>query len=354
MREEVFLDIVSSRRASLTAGLARAALQALSWPYAAAVELRNLAYARRLARTHRVAAPVVSIGNITTGGVGKTPTVAWLANQLRESGRRPVIISRGYRSLDGEENDEKRLLDRLCAGVPHLQNRDRAAAARQALREGAADVVLLDDGFQHRRLERDFDLVVIDALVPWGYGHVLPRGLLREPLKNLQRADAVLISRCDLATEAEVADIVRQLKERTAAPLFRTAFRPTGLINVRNERLSLGKAASRRAVAFCGIGNPAGFRRTLASVAIPVDDDRFLAFPDHHHYDNDDLRKIALRAEEQGAELLLTTGKDLVKMTSARLGGASLWALEIELTFLDDAAPLLSQLQAAIESPPRR
>src|SRR5690606_8255127 len=136
--------------------------------YGAAVQWRNFAFDRGWYRVHRAGVPVISVGNLTTGGTGKTPLVAWLVHQLEQLGASPAILSRGYRSVDSHANDEKLVLDRLCPGVPHIQNPDRVAGARAALADGVCNLLVLDDGFQHRRLHRDLDLVLIDALNPWG------------------------------------------------------------------------------------------------------------------------------------------------------------------------------------------
>jgi tetraacyldisaccharide 4'-kinase len=154
-------------------------------------------------RTHQADVPVVSVGNITTGGTGKTPLVAFLANWFQDQGQKPAILSRGYRAVDGGPNDEKLVLDLLCPGIMHLQNPDRVASARHAVTAQQVQVLVLDDGFQHRRLARDLDLVLIDATCPWGYGAVLPRGLLREPRSGMKRADLAIITRADQVSEAD-------------------------------------------------------------------------------------------------------------------------------------------------------
>ena len=131
--------------------------------------------------------PVVIIGNITVGGTGKTPFVAWLANWFHDNEVRVTILSRGYRSVSGDVNDEKMVLDQLCPDVPHVQNPNRVEAAITARRDHAAQLLILDDGYQHRRLSRDLDIVLIDAINPWGYGALLPRGLLREPMEKTSK-----------------------------------------------------------------------------------------------------------------------------------------------------------------------
>ncbi len=167
--------------------MARGALALAEIPYAAAVDWRNRRYDCG-ATVQRVGVPVVSVGNLTLGGTGKTPLVEWLARWFADRGVRVVLVSRGYGALPGQPNDEALELAQSLPQVPHLQNRDRVQAALEAIGELGAQLILLDDGFQHRRLARDLDLVLVDALEPFGFGHVFPRGTLREPLAGWRRA----------------------------------------------------------------------------------------------------------------------------------------------------------------------
>lgn len=330
-----YFEVISGADREWSADLLRFALSACAVPYAVALELRNRAYDYGLLQVRSATLPVLSIGNLTTGGTGKTPTVAWLVHHLREIGTQPAIVSRGYRSLDGEQNDEKRLLDELCPGVPHLQNPRRIVAAREVAQSTSVDVIVLDDGFQHRQLHRDLDFVLIDALNPWGYQALLPRGLLRERIGGLSRADVIFITRCELASDERIQAIISRIQRVTSAPVLRTAFCPRRFVNAAGETLSLERAADRVGFAFCGIGNPDGFRRTLTTLATGIPEDRCLHFPDHHHYSAADLHRIHRQAEAQQAEILLTTRKDLVKIRRDCIGNLPLWALDIELTFLD-------------------
>jgi tetraacyldisaccharide 4'-kinase len=165
------------------------------------VRQRNRWFDRAGSHVQRVAAPVISVGNITVGGTGKTPFVAWLAQWFALRQMPVTIISRGYGSRRGTPNDEALELAARLPDVPHLQNPDRVAAAEQALHANATQVLILDDAFQHRRLARDLDIVLLDALEPFGYEHLLPRGLLREPIESLSRAHVVALSRSDAVDE---------------------------------------------------------------------------------------------------------------------------------------------------------
>ena len=297
--------------------MTRCGLSLLAPFYATATHLRNVLYDASLLRRHKVDLPVISVGNITTGGTGKTPTVAWLVQRLQQRGWHPAIVSRGYHSLDDTGNDEHRVLAQQCPGTPHLQDRDRVGAAQRCAREIDCDVILLDDGFQHRRLARDLDIVLIDALNPWGYGHLLPRGLLRETLAGLGRADLLLITRADLCEEERLAAIESTASRHTAAPIVRTAFHPHRWQTIRGEQLPIETNPGTRLAAFCGIGNPTGFLRTLASVGIAISPDAFRAFPDHHHYSAEDIADLREWARRHEWDALLTTQKDLVKLPSS-------------------------------------
>jgi tetraacyldisaccharide 4'-kinase len=327
MDEPFAIDVLSGRlRGVVPAGLRAAAACAEPF-YAAAVALRNAAYDRGWKRGHRAPAPVVSVGNLTTGGTGKTPVVAWLAERLRQSGRSPAIVSRGYRSLDAQSNDERLVLQQLFPGVPLIQNRDRFAGAQRALEEFGCDVVLLDDGFQHRRLARDLDLVLIDATRPFGFDHLLPRGLLREPLAALKRADLVLVTRCDQAAAQELTEIRRRLRQfRGTEDCVELRFAPLRLRNAEGQIQPLSLLRSAACLPFCGIGNPEGFRRTLSALGIEMPG---IVFPDHHFYQSADLERISEAAAARNASLLATTQKDLVKIPHTKLDGRPLWAIEI-------------------------
>ena len=175
--------------------LARCLLSAVEVPYTWAVRWRNYGYDHGQSPSQRVSVPVISVGNLSMGGTGKTPLVAWIAQRLQQRGVRVTLVSRGYGAVAGKPNDEALELEQKLPGVPHLQNPDRVAAAQKGIAELGSQAILLDDGFQHRRLARDLDIVLLDAVEPFGFGHVFPRGTLREPISGLRRADLVALSR---------------------------------------------------------------------------------------------------------------------------------------------------------------
>ncbi len=334
---ESYLKLVRGQTRGASAALARAGLALAAVGYRAGAALRN----RRFDRgrdVHRASVPVVSVGNLTLGGTGKTPMVQWLARWYRDRDVRVCLLSRGYGRSDAV-NDEALVLEENLPDVPHLQDRDRVRLAGIAVEELEAELLILDDGFQHRRLARDLDVVLLDALEPFGLGRLFPRGLLREPVASLARAGAVVVSRADLVA-ADALDAIRAEVRRHApdVPILEARHAPRDLVDGDGESSSLEGLADRRVAAFCGIGNPEGFRRTLRGLGCDVADLR--AFPDHHPYSAEDVADLTRWAAATGAELVLTTQKDLVKLRVSNLGGAPLRALRIGLEISGDARPL--------------
>ncbi|RIK82758.1 MAG: tetraacyldisaccharide 4'-kinase [Planctomycetota bacterium] len=328
--------------------LLRLALRAASTAYRCAVSIRNRRYDLARCEIHRPPVPVVSVGNLTVGGTGKTPMVEWLSRRLREQGARVAILSRGYGAEQGGLNDEALELELALADVPHLQNPDRAASAEIAVEELASQILVLDDAFQHRRLARDLDIVLLDASEPFGFGYLLPRGLLREPLAALARADVVVLSRADMIDAAARQAIRRRVESLAPRSLWcEVVHRPAGLTDSQGGAYPLSELQDKRVAAFCGIGNPAGFRHTLSALGCRLVGWR--EFPDHHDYDRHDVERLAHDLRQSGAELAVCTRKDLVKLRTGSLGGVPLRALAVELQFLEGEPRLLSALQPLVE-----
>ena len=369
-KPSTFRDIVSGRRRGAGASLLRGALRLGETCYATAVQLRNWGYDRGAAAVRRADVPVVSVGNLTLGGTGKTPMVRWLARWFLERGVRVSVVSRGYGSAAGEANDEALEMRLLLPDVPHLQNPDRVSAAREAVEKHGSQLVVLDDGFQHRRIARDLNIVLLDALTPFGYDHVFPRGMLREPVSGLRRADAVVLSRADLIEPSGREAIWRIVRHHAPdAVCAEATHAPQALISagagkgVRNLLCDDQRCASVPAsgpfrqkvpdtfsgpfsgpvAAFCGLGNPAGFRYTLEQCGCRVVG--FREFPDHHRYTPEDEDSLARWAEELDVSAVLCTCKDLMKISRDRLGTKPLWAVRIELELLVGQEALESRLR---------
>jgi tetraacyldisaccharide 4'-kinase len=333
LRPSEFRDLVSGRRKGLVAGLIRGALRVAEVPYTIAVTMRNRRFDLGAAEVHRVAVPIITVGNLTLGGTGKTPMVKWLTQRFQNAGLRVAIVSRGYGAADGKHNDEALELAQSLPHVPHIQNRDRVAAAQLAIHDFKSQLILLDDGYQHRRLARDLDIVLLDALEPFGFEHVFPRGTLREPLAGLARAHIVCLSRADAISQTE-RDAIRQRVAQIApqASWCEAAHAASRLTNSRGESQPLNVLANRRAAAFCGIGNPAGFRHTLTAIGCePV---AWREFPDHHTYTPTDQSELTAMTKNSNADIIVCTQKDLVKLPQHELGGVPLWAVAIEIKFL--------------------
>lgn len=346
-------DLASGRRSGPAAGLLRGALSLLELPVAWYVRRRNSAFDQGRSTIHRVDAPVISVGNLTVGGTGKTPLVAWLARHLQEQGRGAVLISRGYGSSGGQENDEARELAARLPGVPHLQNPDRVAAARLAVEQHPGSVLILDDAFQHRRIHRDLDIVLLDALSPFGFDHVLPRGLLREPVEGLRRAHAVVLSRANLIDQAARAEICERVRQLAPAAIWAEAIHaPQALLSHDGSSQPTDGLHGKRVAAFCGIGNPAGFRRTLEIAGAEIV--AWREFADHCVYNAGQIASLEAWARSSSAERIVCTHKDLVKIPRDELGGLPLWALVVGLQFTAGEiafAELLATLTAIAGNP---
>lgn len=336
------------------AGLLRGLLAGCSVPYGAAVSTRNLLYDAHMLKTTAADVPVICVGNLTLGGTGKTPLVAWLARLLLEFNTRPAIVSRGYAASAGSVSDEAAELGMLLPGVGHIANRDRVAGVQEAINQHAASVAILDDGFQHRRLARTLDLVAVDATDPFGCGHLFPRGLLREPLSGWRRADAVILTRSlsvDAARRATIkADVLRQAA--TKRPVWAEATHaPRCLRAADGQTSSLTALLGTRVAIVSGIGNPHAFRETVASTGCMITSETIL--PDHHHYSNADLDQLHRSATATAADLIVTTVKDLVKIRETTLHGVPIVALEIAIEFLHGEADLRALIDRAVaHSPP--
>ncbi len=346
-----FHEIVSGRRKDLEARFYRCALRMIETPYAMAVRWRNRRYDAGRAESVRVGVPVVCVGNMTLGGVGKTPMVAWIARKLRERNIRVSVVSRGYGAEAGAANDEAKELEIKLPDVPHLQNPNRAAAAQIAVEELATQLILLDDGFQHRRLARDFDVVLIDAWEPFGFDHVFPRGTLREPLAGLARAQAVVLTRADQISAEERNAIRERIKKYAPNAVWaETCAAPQAWAAADGSTSPLAELSGKRTAAFCGIGNPAGFRKTLESLGVePV---AFREFPDHHPYGRDDLDALSDLVEKSQAEAIVCTEKDLVKIGLASINGRPLRALRIAVEFLSGQTEFETALESILEKIP--
>lgn len=341
------------------------ALAPLGMLYGAVTRARLRLYRSGFLKSERVGAPVVSVGNLTAGGTGKTPLVEWAALALAREGLSACVLTRGYGRADEsrrvvasdagrllaeveECGDEPRLLaEKLLGAASVVCDRDRVAAARWAREVLGAEVFVLDDGFQHLRIARDFDIVTLDATAPWGGGAMLPRGRLREPVSGLARADCVVITRAELAEDLEGlrAEVGRVGGGRPA--VFTSRVRTLGWKPLKKDGAEADvKLESVRVGAFCAVGNPGAFFEHVRRDGLEVCYTR--AFRDHHAYTQSDAEAVAREAGALGAQALLTTAKDAVKLRGLRFA-LPCYVVETGLEF-DDEARLLALLRAAVSA----
>jgi tetraacyldisaccharide 4'-kinase len=338
---ETYRAVIRGERRGPLASLARAGLRIASWPYGLAVRLRNRRYDRGRRTIHRAAVPVVSVGNLSLGGTGKTPCVEYVARFYRDLGIRVAILSRGYGANAGP-NDEALVLEQNLPDVPHLQGADRSSLADAAVEELDAELLVLDDGFQHRRLHRDLDIVLIDATSPPHRDALFPRGTLREPVSSLKRADVILLTRCDQVSEAELKTIRDWLSQRASGVPIATSVHGVAclgkIIPGKPGEMSGNILKGQTVAAFCGIGNPGSFRKTVEGLGATVT--AFREFTDHHAYTRTDVESLREWVAQFPADTwILTTQKDQVKLRLPELAGRELWAVEIGLQVKDgDAA----------------
>lgn len=344
-------------------------LAPLSALYGAVTRTRLALYRRGVFSTRQIGVPVISVGNITTGGTGKTPLVAWLARQLAGMGHRVCILTRGYGRADSslqvvvsdgkhllaewtEAGDEPRLLAETLVGASAvISNADRVSAAQWAIENLNSSVFILDDGFQHLAIARDLNFVTIDSTNPWGGGRLLPRGHLREPLRGLARADAIVLTRANLASD--IGTICAEASRLSGGrPVVLSQ---THTVRVRGLRCDLNADETERVVeppaqpvaAFCALGNAEAFFAQLISDGHKLA--KAKSFPDHHVYTQSDLDALSRDAQTDGAKSFVTTAKDEVKLRGLRFE-MPCYVVEIDMTF-DDHNNVLKMLHDALQNP---
>ena len=310
------LETIQSGGGGMGGRAARVGLRVLSVAWGLAWRVKSLTYALGLRRPRRLPVPVISIGNLAVGGTGKTPFTAWLAGALADRGRRPGILSRGYgppaADVSGLSDEGEVLRHRLGEAFPQVEMPDRWRGGQKLLAEHPdLDVILLDDGFQHRRLACDLDIVLLDATCPFGYGHLLPRGRLREPRKALARAGLIVLTRTERRASADLATIRGEVAAWSTAPVCQVATVPLGL-EVDGEVLPPEALAGEKVFAVSGLGNPAAYEAFLVDLGAAVVGTHRL--PDHASLTTDVLAELGEAAKAAGARWVVITRKDAVKI----------------------------------------
>jgi tetraacyldisaccharide 4'-kinase len=332
----------------------------LSFFYGIIIRLRHFLYSINLFKTKSLNAKIISIGNITVGGTGKTPMVIAIAEVLAKNRGKAAVLSRGYRSKeegnlrivsDGKEikldpesaGDEPYLLAERLKDVPVIICPDRYASGEYAIKNFGVDIIILDDAFQNLGLKKDVNILLIDAMNPFGNNHLLPRGILREPLSAVKRADAVVITRADFCEN--INGIIKQIKAyNDHAAIFKAIYRPSGLKNiVTGKPLNADELKNKTVTIFSGIANPLSFHYLIEKTGARIVNE--FIFNDHHAYTREDMNKINPplskgkgrgKAPYKKADLIITTEKDAVKIRGLIAEDLNIWALRVNMVILED------------------
>ncbi len=328
-------------------------LRALLWPfgqgYGAAMALRAFAYRKQLLRSFAVPAPVISIGNLVCGGTGKTPFAALLCRRLAELGRKPAVLLRGYGVKRGAIPEEALWLAQRAGKALVQVDVDRVRGALAALRAGA-DVLVLDDGFQHLRLRRDLDIVLVDATAPWPGRCPLPGGLLREFPSALRRTHVIFLTRCEQSGPTEIAKIEEELRCWTSGQTIigRAYHHPVRLTDFSGAEHAMPDLRACRLIALCGIGNPCAFIKTVRGLGAEVIAERF--FPDHHAYTPAEVAAVEKEAEKMSA-LIACTEKDAIKLEAAVAAPRRWRIVGVEIT-LEHEHEFMARVQECLRKEP--
>ena len=339
-------------------------LHGLSWLYGAVQVLRRECYRRNWFKSFKLPCKVVAVGNIAVGGTGKTPMTAYLARALLDMEQKVVVIKRGYKGrggsapivvsdgrhilIDSERSgDEAQMLARQLKDVPVLIGADRYQTGVAAISRFQPDVIVLDDGFQHLRLQRDLDLVLLDSAAPLGNGHVLPRGLLREPVEVLKLAGGIVFTRSSTLNTVEnkgLGIISRHM------PVYSSSHRPYCYYRTRDQHSAPSRDFSRlqnaRVTAFSGIVRNEDFHRVITEKGAELASAH--VFPDHHPYTGNELKRIAESALDTGSDLLVTTEKDFMRLSPEFEWPLDLMVVGVEIDFGKQSESFRNFLQSRL------
>ena len=370
--EQFAVDVILERRAGKRAGILRAILKVISFLYLGIVTLRIRAYNSHLLCRHQIGCPVVSVGNLTVGGTGKTPVVEKLARELSSRGRKVAILSRGDKSVrrrhygpdhcpvrvvsDGgallldskTAGDEPFMLAKNLRGVAVVVDKDRVECGRHAISAFGSDLLILDDGLQYLRLQRRFDLVLIDSEYPFGNEHLLPRGTLREPPNHLRRATHILITKCDGSDLTELHQRIRRYNR--TAPIIECRHRPVELQDFSTgEIIPLSSLQGLRAGCLSAIASPESFEQGLRRMGVSLELSQ--SYADHHRYSKRELDRFIKRCERRGVSCILTTEKDAVRMPRMMNQEIPIRYLRIEIEILKGEEHWNRMLEQLIHHP---
>jgi tetraacyldisaccharide 4'-kinase len=355
-------SIVSGGRTGFAAAVLRLLAGIAARVYSFVICIRNLLFDKQLFKSYAVTraglkttdrtqatVPVISVGNITVGGTGKTPMVIWLCNFLRAKDINCAILTRGYKATAGGSSDEPAMLIKNCPGTAVVVNPDRLAGALEAVKRHRAQVMIMDDGFQHRRLHRDIDIVTIDATLPFGYSKMLPAGLLREPVSALKRAHAAILTRCDSVSKDDLIKLTETIGGiNPKMVVAQTVHSPVCAKTGDKDEIALAKLKGKKVFAFCGIANPDAFLSTISRLKANLAGSKI--FDDHHDYTARDFSEICREAAQSGAEMILATEKDYNKITrfSANKGGLVLAYLAVRVQFISGEEQITQLIERSL------
>jgi tetraacyldisaccharide 4'-kinase len=365
LNQRDWYNLISGSKAGIAAAVVRAILGIVGFIYLVIVGVRNFLYSRDILKSYGVTkaglkttdraqatVPVISIGNITAGGTGKTPLVIWLCNYLRAKGINCAILTRGYKAAQGANTDEPAVLAKNCPGTSVIVNPDRLAGAIEAVRRHKAQVLVMDDGFQHRRLHRNIDIVTIDATQPFGFGKMLPAGLLREPVTSLKRAHAAIITRSDQVAKQDLDSLAGMLKSINQNIVIAYAVHnPVCAVSAGDKKIPLERLKGKPVFAFCGIANPDAFFTTIGELGANIVGVKI--YNDHYNYKSIDLKVIKEEAEKTAGPTppyIITTEKDFNKIGQQMAGDAEivLAYLAVKLQFVEGQEQITGLIERAL------
>ena len=334
--KKYFYELMTDQRKDWLAQILKIVLLILSFFYWVGIKIILWMYQKKILKTKRMPKAVISVGNITVGGVGKTPLVRLIAMMLKRRNLKPAILTRGYMAK-GRISDEAEMLKSQLKDVSVLVGSNRYQMAQDFLRVNKADVFILDDGFQHWSLFRNFNIVAIDTTCPFGNLFLIPRGILREPMDSLRRADIFILTKTDLGKE-NIKKICQRIKQfQPAAAIVETIHNPVALININNsgDKKDTSAVSGHSACLFSGIGDPQSFEESTKFLKVDVK--KHFIFMDHYSYSKNDIERIVHYCRVHNIKTVITTQKDaarlaeLLHLFSREL---NVFILEIEMKIL--------------------
>jgi len=306
--------------------LFRGILFILSVVYRISIEVVDVFYKIGIKKQYKINVPVVSVGNLTLGGTGKTPFSIFVAKYYKSIGLKPAILTRGY------GNDENRIIEKL-SGIDVFVGQDRVKNSEVAIANGN-NILILDDGFQHRRIKRDLDIVILNSENPFGNEQVFPLGTLREPIKSMYRADIVLLSKVDRLNKEKVSELCKEIKERFNIDIFATfKYRMEKVLDFYGNIVSKDVFLDKKSILISGIGDPKYFHHIAGIIGIQIID--MYVYSDHYPYSQKDIDFLNDECEKKGVDIIFMTEKDFIKIQNLNLAGVKdkirIMCIEVEI-----------------------